>query len=51
MLVSDGFKEMGFNDRLDMVNALVFREGIRPHVEAIPLTSDEFRIGLSIACL
>ncbi|MDW8000369.1 MAG: nucleotidyltransferase domain-containing protein [Candidatus Nitrosocaldus sp.] len=43
VLVSDDFKEIRFNDRLDMVNALVFREGIRPHIEAIPLTSDEFR--------
>ncbi|MEM4418985.1 MAG: nucleotidyltransferase domain-containing protein, partial [Candidatus Nitrosocaldus sp.] len=43
LIVSDDFKDIRFSDRLDVVNSLVFREGIKPYVEAIPLTSDEFR--------
>ncbi|MEM4285435.1 MAG: hypothetical protein QXS98_02980 [Candidatus Nitrosocaldus sp.] len=41
LIVSDDFKGIRFSDRLDVV--IVFREGIKPYVEAIPLTSDEFR--------
>lgn len=43
IVVSDDFKGMSMSARLDMINLIVLREGIRPHVEVIPLTSDELR--------
>ena len=43
IVVSDGFRGMKFLDRLDLANRLAWELGIRPHVEVIPLTPEEFR--------
>ena len=42
VIVSEDFRGMRFLDRLDLINELQWKAGIRPFVEAIPLTPDEF---------
>jgi len=41
VIVSRGFEGMPFVKRLDLVNRVQWRAGIRPFVEAIPLTPSE----------
>jgi predicted nucleotidyltransferase len=43
VIVSRGFKGMPFIKRLDLVNRVQWRAGIRPFIEAIPLTPDELK--------
>ncbi|MEM0024271.1 MAG: nucleotidyltransferase domain-containing protein [Thermofilaceae archaeon] len=42
VIVSEDFRGMRFLERLDLINELQWKAGIRPFVEAIPLTPDEF---------
>ncbi|MEM1930111.1 MAG: nucleotidyltransferase domain-containing protein [Thermofilaceae archaeon] len=42
VIVSEDFRGMRFLDRLDLINELQWKAGIRPFVEAIPLTPEEF---------
>jgi len=43
VIVSRGFEGMSFLKRLDLVNRVQWRAGIRPFIEAIPLTPDELK--------
>ena len=43
VIVSRGFEDVPFLKRLDIVNRAQWRAGIRPFIEAIPLTPDELR--------
>jgi predicted nucleotidyltransferase len=43
VIVSRGFEGMPFIKRLDLVNRVQWRAGIRPFIEAIPLTPDELK--------
>lgn len=42
VIVSEDFRGMRFTERLDLVNELQWKARIRPFVEAIPLTPEEF---------
>jgi len=43
IVVSRDFEGMDYMKRLDIINEVAWREGIRPHVEVIPLTPDELQ--------
>jgi len=43
VIVSRCFEGMSFLKRLDLVNRVQWRAGIRPFIEAIPLTPDELK--------
>ena len=42
VVVSEDFRGMRFLERLDMINELQWKAQIRPFVEVIPLTPEEF---------
>ncbi|MCD6488149.1 MAG: nucleotidyltransferase domain-containing protein [Desulfurococcales archaeon] len=41
IVVSDGFKDIPFSKRLDIVNDIVWKENIEPYIEALPYTLEE----------
>ena len=41
VVVSSDFRGMPFTERLDVVNRVVWEEGIEPYVEALPYTPEE----------
>jgi len=43
VVVSRGFKEMSFMERLELVEEVQWKEKVRPHVEVIPLTPEELK--------
>ena len=42
IVVSDDFRNMKFMGRLELVEEVQWNEKIRPHIEVIPLTPEEF---------
>jgi len=44
IIVSDDFKNIPFTKRLDIVNSVVWEEGIEPYIEALPYTTEEFKV-------
>ncbi len=44
IIVSKDFKDIPFKDRLDIINEIVFKEGIEPYIEALPYTPEEFAV-------
>ena len=43
VVVSSDFKGMGFLERLDLINTVVWKAGCRVPIEALPYTPEEFR--------
>jgi len=46
IIVSDDFKDMKFTERLDMIENIIWRMKLKPHIQAIPLTNEELRNGI-----
>ncbi len=41
IMVSKDFKDIPFTKRLDIINEVLFKEGIEPYIEALPYTMEE----------
>ncbi len=44
VVISSDFKNIPFSKRLDIVNEVVWKEGIDPYIEALPYTPEELKI-------
>lgn len=43
IIISDDFKDMKFTERLDMIENIIWRMKLKPHIQVIPLTNEELR--------
>jgi len=43
IIISKDFEDMKYTERLDLMEKIVWRLGLKPHIQAIPYTPKEFR--------